>query len=162
MKESFKGTHRKIRLLKYKDLRKCFVRNIILKCTGCRSHFENLTNFKIVKEPLLLRKQTLHQQKVLDFSFHLAPWKEAWHYQEGLTMTCRTRTFLPHAHLCFSRRRGVAPFWYIHAHFQGAKLKLRSRAFWRGIVCFCNTTGSFRILKTAGENFLKKIISAIS
>ena len=37
--------------------------------TGCGSHFENPTNFKILKEPLLVQKQTLHQQKALDISY---------------------------------------------------------------------------------------------
>ena len=37
--------------------------------TGCASHFENPTNFKILKEPLLLQKQTLHQQKALNLSY---------------------------------------------------------------------------------------------
>ena len=38
-------------------------------CTGYGSHFENSTNFKILKEPLLLQKQVLHQQKALDLSY---------------------------------------------------------------------------------------------
>ena len=33
-----------------------------------------------------------------------------------------------------------------YSHFQGVKLKLRSRAFCWGIVCFCTSNGSFRIL----------------
>ena len=33
------------------------------------------------------------------------------------------------ADLCFLRRAGVTPSWWCHAHFQGAKLKLRSRTF---------------------------------
>ena len=37
--------------------------------TGCGSHFENHTNFKILKKPLLVQKPTLHQQKVLDISY---------------------------------------------------------------------------------------------
>ena len=37
--------------------------------TGCGSHFENPTNFKILKEPLLVQKQALHQQKALDLSY---------------------------------------------------------------------------------------------
>ena len=39
----------------------------------------------ILKEPILVQKQTLHQQKALDLSFNLAPWKWAWHHQEGVT-----------------------------------------------------------------------------
>ena len=34
--------------------------------TGCGSHFENPTNFKILKESLVVQKQALHQQKALD------------------------------------------------------------------------------------------------
>ena len=41
--------------------------------TGCASHFGNPTNFKIVKESLLVLKQMILQQKALDFSFNLAP-----------------------------------------------------------------------------------------
>ena len=33
--------------------------------TGCVSQNENPTNFKILKESLLVQKQTLHQQKAL-------------------------------------------------------------------------------------------------
>ena len=40
----------------------------------------------------------------------------------------------------------VTPSWYCHAHFQGAKLKLRSRAFCWGIVCYSTSSGSFQIL----------------
>ena len=41
--------------------------------TGCVRQNENPTNFKIVKEPLLVLKQTTPQQKALDLSFNLAP-----------------------------------------------------------------------------------------
>ena len=75
----------------------------------CASHFGNLTSFNILKESLLVQKQTLHQQKALDFSFKMAPWKWAWHYQEGVTMTCRKRTFFTsRAPMLFAaRRRGA-------------------------------------------------------
>ena len=47
---------------------------IILKIhTGCVRQNENPTNFKIVKQPLPVLKQTTPQQKALDFSFNLAP-----------------------------------------------------------------------------------------
>ena len=56
----------------------------------------------------------------------------------------------------FSRREGVGPSWWCHAHFQGAKLKLASRAFCWCIVCFCSINGSFRKLEKArGFLFLK-------
>ena len=92
-----------------------------------------------------------------------------WHPKSGRGIIRRAwrwlavkELFLPHADLCFSRREGVAPSWYRRAHFQGAKLKLRSRAVCWCIVCFCTSNGSFRILKKAGGKFSKKIISAIS
>ena len=34
---------------------------------------ENPTNFKIVKELLLVQNNRIHQQKALDFSFNLKP-----------------------------------------------------------------------------------------
>ena len=37
--------------------------------TGCVRQNENPTDFKIVKEPLLVEKQTLHQQKGLDLCY---------------------------------------------------------------------------------------------
>ena len=37
--------------------------------TGCASHFGNPTNFKILKEPLLVQKQTLHLQKAHDLGY---------------------------------------------------------------------------------------------
>ena len=55
-------------------------------------------HFKIWKKPLLVEKQMIHQQKALDLSFHLAPWKLAWHYQEGPTQgwtTCSRVRSLP-------------------------------------------------------------------
>ena len=41
--------------------------------------------FNILKEPYVVKKQTIHQQKALDLSFNLTPWKWAWHHQEGAT-----------------------------------------------------------------------------
>ena len=38
---------------------------IDFQCTGCVRQNENPTDFKIVKEPLLVQRQTLHQQKAL-------------------------------------------------------------------------------------------------
>ena len=37
--------------------------------------FENfcLAFFKILKDPMLVQKQTIHQQKALDYSFNLGP-----------------------------------------------------------------------------------------
>ena len=73
----------------------------------------------------------------------------------------RNRVYLLHRcyyiqDLSFSRRAGVTPSWWCHIHFQGAKIKLRSRAFFWCIVCFCTSNGSLRILKKAGRKFSKK------
>ena len=44
-----------------------------LAYTGCGSHFGNPTNFKILKESMLVLKQTIPQKKALDLSFNMAP-----------------------------------------------------------------------------------------
>ena len=114
--------------------------------TGCNSIFRKIFKFKIWKEPMLVQKQTIHQQKALDLSFNLTPWKWAWHYHEAATPSRhRTTFFTPRAPmLCVAG----GPSWLCHAHFQGLKLKLRSRAFCWGIVCFNKSIGSFQILNS--------------
>jgi hypothetical protein len=112
---------------------------------------KTLALFNILKRPLLVQKQTIHQRKALDISFNLTPWKWAWHYQEGATLTWREKHIL----LNFM---GAEGFWllvfydlsrnqFLRYHpCQGVKLKPRSRAFSWGIVCFTTSNGSFRIL----------------
>ena len=41
--------------------------------TGCKSQFRKIFEFKDWKEPMLVLKQTIPQQKALDLSFNLAP-----------------------------------------------------------------------------------------
>ena len=53
------------------------------KNTGCNSIFRKIFKLKIWKEPMLVQKQTIHQQKALDLSFNLTPWKWACHYHEA-------------------------------------------------------------------------------
>ena len=57
--------------------------------------FENFPPafFNILKEPLLVQKQTIHQQKALDLSFNLTPYKWAWHYHEAATPSFPKITF---------------------------------------------------------------------
>ena len=43
--------------------------------TGCNSDIWKKVQVNILKEPLLVLKQTKHQRKALDFSFNMAPWK---------------------------------------------------------------------------------------
>ena len=45
----------------------------ILLHTGCKSPNDTLFKINILKEALLVEKQTISQQKVLDLSFNLAP-----------------------------------------------------------------------------------------
>ena len=53
----------------------------------------------------------------------------------------------------FGGREGVTPSWSCHAHFQGFKLKLKSRAFCWCILWFCTSNSSFTILKLVGFSF---------
>ena len=121
--------------------------------TGCVRQNENHANFKIVKKPLLVRIQTIPQQKVLDLSFNLAPWKWAWHYQEAATPSrCGKHILL--------NFMGAEGFWLFdfydlsrsqflsYSHFQGVKLKLISRAFCWCIVCYSRSIDSFQILNS--------------
>jgi hypothetical protein len=44
-----------------------------------------------MKEPLLVHKQTIHQQKALDLSFLETESLRAWHYQEDATPARREK-----------------------------------------------------------------------
>ena len=68
--------------------------------------FENFPPafFNILKELLLIQKQTIHQQKALDLSFNLKPQKWAWHYQEGATPSRREK------HILLNFMAGAADF----------------------------------------------------
>ena len=80
-----------------KDYFRDFLKNLQKK--------NSLAFFNVLKEPLIVKKQTTHQQKALDLSFHLTPWKWAWHYQEGATPPRREKHIL----LIFYGR--VEGFW---------------------------------------------------
>jgi hypothetical protein len=47
--------------------------------------------FTILKEPLLVQKQTIHQQKALDLSFLETENLRAWYYQEDATPARREK-----------------------------------------------------------------------
>ena len=143
----------------YKTLEENFRIKIISTISQNEENYENIfsqASFNILKQLLLVQKQTLHQQKGLDLSFYLASWKWAWHDREGATPPRREK------HLLLIFYRCVEGFWLFafydtsrrpilsYSHFQGVKLKLRSRVFCWCKVCFCTSNGSFRILKTAG------------
>ena len=65
--------------------------------TGCNSDIWKKVQANILKNPLVLLKQTMPQQKALDLSFNLAPWKWVWHYQEAVTPSCTKRSQKPSA-----------------------------------------------------------------
>ena len=77
--------------------------------TGCNSIFRKIFKFKIWKKPMLVQKQTIHQQKALDLSFNLTSWKWAWHYHEAVTPSRRRTTFftLRGTMLFAARKRGA-------------------------------------------------------
>ena len=64
----------------------------VLKMTKIQNIFSPAF-FNILKELYVVQKQTIHQQKALDLSFNLKPWKWAWHYQEGATPSRRESIF---------------------------------------------------------------------
>ena len=72
-------------------------------CTGCVRQNENPTSFKILKEPLLIQRQTLHQQKALDLCYleleakgsMTSPVSQRCHRRQGVKnppRTCRKST----------------------------------------------------------------------
>ena len=46
---------------------------LCLNSTGCKRRIRKTFEVKIWEEPLLVKKQTIPQQKALDLSFNLAP-----------------------------------------------------------------------------------------
>ena len=66
-------------------------------CTGCKRRIRKTFEVKIWKESLLVKEQRVPQQKALDLSFNLAPWKWAWHYHEAATPSCPKRSQKPFA-----------------------------------------------------------------
>ena len=109
-----------------------------------------LALFNLLKEPLLVQKQPIHQRKALDLSFNLTPQKWAWHYQGAATPSRREEHIL----------LNFMGFWLLvfyeisrtpflsYSHFQGVKLKLILRAFCWCIVCFFTSIGSFQIFNS--------------
>ena len=137
--------------------------NLLHNSTGCGSHFRNPAPFNILKKPLLVLKQTIHQQKALYFSFNLAPWKWACHYHEAATPSCPQITFFtPRGPMLFAAR-GCGTLLMMPHPLSRCQINAEIQGFLLMYdVWFCTSTGSFRILKKAGRKISKKIISAIS
>ena len=73
--------------------------------TGWISEIWKEVQAKILKESLVLVKQTIPQQKALDLSFNLAPWKWAWHYHGAATPSCPKKPFFtPRGPMLFTAR----------------------------------------------------------
>ena len=78
----------------WKRLEKKFWKRLFSQFPKIVENYKNLFSpaiSNIVKEPLLVQEQTTPQQKALDLSFNLTPWKWAWHHQEGATPSRREK-----------------------------------------------------------------------
>ena len=97
--------------------------------------------FNILKEPLLVQKQMIHQQKALDLSYLETE-------EQGLGFIRKPLCFLAVKAYFVEFYGRLEGFWLLafyeisrtpllrYTHFYGVKLKLRSKAFFWGIVCF--------------------------
>ena len=103
--------------------------NSFLLHTGWISEIWKEVQAKILKEPLVLLKQTIHQQKVLDLSFNLAPWKWAWHYHEAVTPSCPKITFFtPRGPMLFAAR-GRGALLIMPRPLLGCQIKAEIKGF---------------------------------
>ena len=55
--------------------------------TGCKSRNDTFLKTNILKQPLPVEIQPIHQQKACDLSFLETESLRAWHYQEGVAMS---------------------------------------------------------------------------
>jgi len=109
--------------------------------------------FNILKELLVVQKQTKYQQKAHDLSY-LELEGQGRGFIRRVPRPLAVRAYFVE----FYGR--VFGFWLFafydisrtpllsYSHFQGVKLKLRLRAFFWCIVCFSTSTGSFQILNS--------------
>ena len=119
----------------------------------CTDKTRNPTNFKILKEPLLVQKQTLHQQKSLDLCYLEPEGQGQGIIKRAWLWFAIKELFYPRPTYAFCGERARRPpDNATPSNFLSTK---RSRAFCWCVVCFCTSYGSFRILKMAGGNFLK-------
>ena len=97
--------------------------------TGCVRQNENPTNFKIVKELLLVQNHRIHQQKALDFSFNLKPWKWAWHDQEGVTPSRPPKPFFTSRAPTLFAARGRGALLIMPRPLSGSQMKAEIQGF---------------------------------
>ena len=93
--------------------------------------FENFPPafFNILKEPLLVQKQTIHQQKALDPSFNLTPLKWAWHHQEGTTPSRREKHRSAWGKKRFFMAGGRDSLMIMPRPFSGCQIKAEIKGF---------------------------------
>ena len=101
----------------------------LLTPTGCVRQNENPTNFKIVKELLLVQNHRIHQQKALDFSFNLKPWKWAWHDQEGVTPSRPPKPFFTSRAPTLFAARGRGALLIMPRPLSGSQMKAEIQGF---------------------------------
>jgi hypothetical protein len=125
---------------------------VCLSDTRCRSHFKNPTNFKILKEPLLVQKQTLHQQKALNLSY-LEPEGQGWGILMRVWQCHRKQRVKNPPRACKkSSKNAFCAKWAWHPHdtamlLCSQLLIAETRAFCWCNVCFCTSNDLFKILK---------------
>ncbi len=136
---------------------------VMLLSTGCNSDIWKKVQANILREPLVLLKETNPQHKALDFSFILAPWKWAWRYQEGATPSCPTRSQKPFAPTyAFSGEWGwrppdnATPSNFLFSKSWDQELSADS------LLVFVLILVLSEYWKRLEENFLNMFISAIS
>ena len=81
------------------------LKRILIHTTGCKRGIRKTFEVKIWKEPLLVREQTIPQQKALDLRFNFAPWKWAWYYHEAATPCPKITFFTPRPPMLFAVSR---------------------------------------------------------
>ena len=93
--------------------------------------FENFPPafFNILKEPLLIQKQTIHQQTAHDLSFNLAPWKWAWRYQEGPTPSRREKHRCAWGKKSYFRAGGRGSLMIMPRPLSGCQIKAEIKDF---------------------------------
>ena len=93
--------------------------------------FENFPPafFNILKEPLVVQKQTISQQKALDLSFNLTPWKWAWHCQEGATPARREKHRCAWGKKRFLRAGGRGSLMIMPRPLSGCQIKAEIKGF---------------------------------
>ena len=77
----------------------------------------------------LVQKQTIHQQKALDLSSNLTPWKWVWHYQEGVTPSRRKKHRSAWGKKSCSTARGHGSLMIMPRPLLGCKIKAEIKGF---------------------------------